>query len=520
MGSYATDSKYVHADQLRTGFAAAMSAMYRSEVPLYGDLINIVRDVNAATLQKQQGCDVSATSAAIRTSSERLTLERHGAIRLGTPFELQTVKRIFGVLGMRPVGYYDLSVAGLPMHATCFRPRDVSSLDRNPFRVFTTLLRPELLASEDARMLSLTLLGERKIFTDKLLELLDTAEAQQGNLTYDQAENFVPQALLTFSWRPVAAATFSQYNLLKAEHPILADIACFQSSHINHLTPRTLDIEAVQEAMQKAGMTVKSRIEGPPLRKCPILLRQTSFLALEEAVKFPTDKGSNENETTPSAAADLVKASHKARFGEIEERGAAVTAKGRELYDKLLGESMKKAGNASPKEFDTILADTFRQYPDDWTQLRRQGLIFCEFRCVSKPVNKPTKQRREESLLDELISEGVVEASPITYEDFLPFSAAGIFQSNLKSKAGDDSSLDLKQSRSDKEGLEKAIQGQLLDADECPSCSTAKRPLQIRLVEQKKKAPPVSSARDFPCHPCVTRATKNPGHECASQNSK
>ncbi|KAH7123454.1 hypothetical protein B0J13DRAFT_455652 [Dactylonectria estremocensis] len=466
MGSYATDSKFVDADQLRTNFATAMSAMYRSEVPLYGDLINIVRDVNAATLQKRQGRDVSATSAAIRTNSERLTLERHGAIRLGTPFELQTVKRIFGVLGMSPVGYYDLSVAGLPMHATCFRPRDVSSLDRNPFRVFTTLLRPELLASEDARMLSLTLLGERKIFTDELLELLDTAEAQKGKLTHDQAENFVPQALLTFSWRPVAAATFSQYNLLKAEHPILADIACFQSSHINHLTPRTLDIEAVQEAMQKAGMAVKSRIEGPPLRKCPILLRQTSFLALEEAVKFPTDKSSNGNQPTPLADAGLVKASHKARFGEIEERGAAVTAKGRQLYDNLLGESMKKAENASPKEFDTILAETFKQYPDDWTQLRKQGLIFCEFRCVNKPASKPIKQRGEESLLDELVSKGVIEASPITYEDFLPFSAAGIFQSNLKSTAGDDSSLDLKQSRSNKEGLEKAIQGQLLDADE------------------------------------------------------
>ncbi|KAH6871321.1 hypothetical protein B0T10DRAFT_553417 [Thelonectria olida] len=36
---------------------------------------------------------------------------------------------------------------------------------------------------------------------------------------------------------------------------------------------------------------------------------------------------------------------------------------------------------------------------------------------------------------------------------------------------------------------------------------------------QKKKAPPIGSARDFPCRPCVTRATKNPGHECASQDN-
>ncbi len=37
-------------------------------------------------------------------------------------------------------------------------------------------------------------------------------------------------------------------------------------------------------------------------------------------------------------------------------------------------------------------------------------------------------------LLEELIAAGLVLAEPITYEDFLPVSAAGIFQSNL----GDD----------------------------------------------------------------------------------
>ncbi|SJN14502.1 hypothetical protein CZ787_15465 [Halomonas citrativorans] len=33
--------------------------------------------------------------------------------------------------------------------------------------------------------------------------------------------------------------------------------------------------------------------------------------------------------------------------------------------------------------------------------------------------------------IDALIAKGLVEAQPITYEDFLPVSAAGIFQSNL-----------------------------------------------------------------------------------------
>lgn len=54
------------------------------------------------------------------------------------------------------------------------------------------------------------------------------------------------------------------------------------------------------------------------------------------------------------------------------------------------------------------------------------------------------------------------------------------------------------------------------------SCSTAKRPLLIHLFKQKKetqkKAPPIGSARDFPCRPCVTRATKSPGHDTAERD--
>ncbi|KAH7110445.1 hypothetical protein EDB81DRAFT_672056 [Dactylonectria macrodidyma] len=37
--------------------------------------------------------------------------------------------------------------------------------------------------------------------------------------------------------------------------------------------------------------------------------------------------------------------------------------------------------------------------------------------------------------------------------------------------------------------------------------------------KQTKKAPPRGSVRHFPCRQCVTRATKAPGHECASQDN-
>lgn len=480
-GQPGPDAAYVDADTLRATFALAMSAMYKSEVPLYGDLIQIVQKVNQdAQSRKLQGLEGSITMEA---SLERLTLERHGAIRLGTPKELHTVRRIFALLGMHPVGYYDLSVAGLPMHATCFRPTSSESLERNPFRVFTTLLRPELIKSGTARSIALELLERRSIFSDSLIDLLITAEnTQESRLTPEQGERFIAEALRTFSWQPLAAATHEEYALLRSEHPILADIACFRSSHINHLTPRALDITAAQEAMLAAGMAVKSRIEGPPPRKCPVLLRQTSFLALQEGIRFAAAGGD-----------EFVDGFHKARFGEIEERGAAVTPAGRKLYDELLVETINTARergqDTDPVAVDRILDDAFGKYPDNWDQLRRQGLVFFEYKCTDDARDKIESLADlgdidSLSLLDRLVSEGVLTALPITYEDFLPFSAAGIFQSNLQpaSSSGDPALVKEDVAEPDQEGYEKALQCRVLDANDL--CEQAQRRSLERCAEE------------------------------------
>lgn len=449
------EARFVHPDDLRTTFALALSQMYRNEVPLYGDLIRIVQGVNAKVLSNPEGASKSVDSL------ERLTLERHGAIRLGTPEELRTVRRIFALLGMQAVGYYDLYVAGLPMHATCFRPTSTSSLARNPFRVFTTLLRPELVRSDKARELASQLLARRRIFTQELIETLEIAESQDSLLQPRQAEVFIREALKTFSWQPIAAATHTEYQVLKAEHPILADIACFQTAHINHLTPRTLDITAAQTAMAQAGMAVKDRIEGPPPRDCPILLRQTSFLALEESIQF---KCREENDQ------ELVDGSHKARFGEIEERGAAVTPAGRVLYDQLLHDAMADADGLTPEAVDSIIVKTFQRYPDSWKELRKQGLVYSEYRCTGKPFNSATVKdgASDPEIIEKLIDEGVIEAVPITYEDFLPFSAAGIFQSNLQtSKSGKGTvEQDVRRPTPDQAGLEQALGCAVLDSDD------------------------------------------------------
>ncbi|KAF6794276.1 hypothetical protein CMUS01_16013 [Colletotrichum musicola] len=453
MGSTSADSAWVDPDELRTSFTLAMSTMYRSEVPLYGDLVRIVAQINCSEISSALDPKVLAMRFG-DVEPSRLELERHGAIRLGTAQELRTIRRLFALIGLYPVGYYDLSKAGLPMHATCFRPVTGASLRRNPFRVFTSVLRPELLKNGKARDVATRLLSKRNIFSDRLLQLLDLGDEQGGRLMVPQGRELVQEAIKTFGWRETSAASREDYEQLKAEHPILADVACFQSAHINHLTPRTLDITTAQEEMQKNGLRVKDRIEGPPPRKCPILLRQTSFLAIEESIKF---LGEEDDEAGPQT-----KGTHKARFGEIEERGAAVTKAGRELYDQLFDEIVASESQRRERlgqdEYYDLVSRVFKQYPDDWRELRRRGLLYYTLEPTSKAQHaRPTGSS---TTLETLLDDGVVEAFPITYEDFLPLSAAGIFQSNLDSEA-----MPYATATSDPEGLEKALGVPINDPD-------------------------------------------------------
>lgn len=425
----------VDKDDLRNTFALAMSAMYKAEVPLYGDLVRIVKDVN-------QACKAETPL------EERLDLERHGAIRLGTPYELRTIRRIFALIGLHPVDYYDLSVAGLPMHATAFRPVDPEALSKNPFRVFTTLLRPELLRPEP-RELALSLLIRRNIFSDELTKLIGVGE-DQGGFYPHQAENFILEAMKTFKWHSVAAATLDDYQKLGAEHPILADITCFNSAHINHLTPRTLDIDRAETQMKAEGLAIKSRIEGPPARKSPILLRQTSFLALREQTSFHVRGSTN-----------LEPGSHKARFGEIEERGAALTTKGRKLYNSLLTEALEALTSAETDAEDSF-NQIFDRFPDHWETMLRRGLVFFECRCTSKAREGAFSGSSSRVPLSKLVEGGIVRTVPITYEDFLPFSAAGIFRSNLYSSSEENSCGF--EPFEDRQGLEAALGCQIADS--------------------------------------------------------
>lgn len=403
----------VSPNQIRADFSAAMSEMYRKEVPAYGTLVEIVETVNADVLDR----DDNALALTPGEDTNRISAERHGAIRLGTAEELAMMGRVFAVMGMEPVGYYDLSVASVPVHSTAFRPIGRDALAENPFRVFTSLLRLELIEDDALRDKAAATLARRQIFTDGAVALTEKAEAE-GGLNTEDAARFVAEVLETFRWHPEACVDDATFAELIGAHRLIADVVSFKGPHINHLTPRTLDIDAAQAQMVAKGLPAKAIVEGPPRRDCPILLRQTAFKALNEAIRFPVDGGWEEGQ-------------HTARFGEIEQRGVALTPKGRALYDSLLAEVradiLPAADGSNAEDYVARLEQGFAAFPDTWRELHDRDLAYFKY-----GIGRGAATGED---VDALLDAGALTISPIIYEDFLPVSAAGIFQSNLGDEA-------------------------------------------------------------------------------------
>ncbi|MBS0054661.1 VOC family protein [Yersinia sp. Marseille-Q3913] len=412
---------FIHPDEIRARFSRAMSDMYQAEVPLYGSLLQLVADTNKQTINQQP-----ALARQLRQTGEieRLSMERHGAIRVGTATELAMLRRLFAVMGMEAVGYYDLAPAGVPVHSTAFRAVHEASLQICPFRIFTSLLRLELIEQPELRQRAADILAKRSIFTSRAIELIIQSETA-GGLTSSEADDFTTQSLETFRWHNQATVSAEVYQQLHDQHRLLADVVAFKGPHINHLTPRTLNIDAVQLAMPQHNITPKAVIEGPPPRNCPILLRQTSFKALEEKIAFVSTDG------------QVIQGYHTARFGEIEQRGAALTAKGRSLYDRLLQAAQDQlqvpANEKNAAQYMTILSEQFSQFPDNYQAMRAEKLAFFRYFPTEKSRSVPTESIQSLTL-DELIDAEIIQYEPLVYEDFLPVSAAGIFQSNLGDK--------------------------------------------------------------------------------------
>ncbi|HYZ69644.1 MAG TPA: DUF1338 family protein [Mycobacterium sp.] len=357
--------------QLRAELATALSQMYATEVPAYTTLVEVSTQVNRAVCSDER-----------LGSLARVTAERHGAIRVGNARELADAADLFAAFGMYPVGFYDLRDAAspVPVVSTAFRPIDSNELAYNPFRVFTSML-----ATADARFFSPELRARVERFLEKrqLFDPALVAEARRiaadGGAQERRADQFVAAAVSAFalSKEPIDRGWYDELTTVSA---VAADIAGVRSTHINHLTPRVLDIDELYRRMTERGIAMIDAIQGPPACSGPdVLLRQTSFRALSEPRRFREADG-----TVRDGPLHV-------RFGEVEARGVALTPKGRQRFD---------AAMATPDP-----AAVWGEYfPATDEEMAADGLAYYRGGDPSKPV---------------------------VYEDFLPASAAGIFRSNL-----------------------------------------------------------------------------------------
>lgn len=407
--------------ELRAAFARSLSEMYGQEVPAYTTLVEVAAEVNADVLRRDG-------DAAQRLGSiDRVTAERHGAIRVGTPGELRQVGQIFAALGMHPVGFYDLrdaAASSVPVVSTAFRPIDAEELARNPFRVFTSVL-----VTDDRRFFDAELteqleafLARRRLFPPELLVLAERAEAEAG-LSTEDARRFLELATAAFelSAEPVDRSWYARLEQISG---VAADIGGVTSTHINHLTPRVLDIDELYRRMSARAIAMIDEIQGPPRRDGPeVLLRQTSFRALSEPRRFREPDG-----TVSSGAL-------RVRFGEVEARGIALTPAGRARYDAAMAET-DRALAEDPSLTRPAAAQVVwpRYFPRSEAELARQDLAFFTYHAKNRAEDPPRN-------LPDLLEGGWVTAEPIVYEDFLPRSAAGIFQSNLSDEGTKDTSL-------------------------------------------------------------------------------
>jgi uncharacterized glyoxalase superfamily metalloenzyme YdcJ len=363
--------------------------MYGAEVPAYTTLVEVAAEVNRDYVVNHPGAERLG-------SIDRVTAERHGAIRVGSTRELAEVADLFAAFGMYPVGFYDLRMAAtpIPVVSTAFRPIDADELARNPFRVFTSTL-----ATADTRFFGPELrarvegfLERRELFDP---ELIATARriAADGGATLELAAWFVDAAVAAFalSREPIDRSWYEELTRVSA---VAADIAGVGSTHINHVTPRVLDIDELYQQMTARGITMIDAIQGPPRWTGPqVLLRQTSFRALAESRRFREPDGSVTHGTL------------RVRFGEVEARGVALTPKGRNRYDAAMAAADEIATTEVP--WQQAAESVWPQYfPATDAELAADELAYYRDGDPSRPI---------------------------VYEDFLPRSAAGIFRSNLDS---------------------------------------------------------------------------------------
>lgn len=387
-GAYADKVKMQHR------LFGELSAMFAREVPMYDRALVINRVCNTLVCDAikvlHQGFEVSEEQI------ERTSGERHGAIRIGRPDEYRWIGRFFAQFAMEPHNFYDMTDVGSksqPIIATAFRS------GVNPeHRVFSSVLMTDYFAPETRARIE-ALVGQRQVFSELARELIEKGE-RQGGLDWADADRLIAEGTgRIFKWTGKARDHALYKELCDGGFKIAADIACFESHHLNHLTPNTFCMDLYTSAMkfclgemdeahfrmramraigrlrtfadkhsvrlsfrhlsteEIAGFTPGTLSDGDlnamvdrlvaRLGEADVRLSEVKHAGFKDFTEGPSEdtpvllrqdayKALTEPVTFTNPDGATVQTTHTARFGEIEQRFYATTPKGRELYDRCL----------------------------------------------------------------------------------------------------------------------------------------------------------------------------------------
>lgn len=460
---------------------AELSRMFGKEVPLYDKSLAVNFRCNQAIVHL-----LSSGFSGFAVSDDELlatSRERHGAIRIGRKDEFRWITRYFACFGMKPHNYYDMTKIGeksQPVTATAFR-----STINPENRIFASLLRTDYFDPEIADRID-RLLSSRQVFSDRACALVERCE-EQGGLDSEDARQLINEGTSRiFEWTGEARGRDLYEELCAEGFKIAADIACFSSHHLNHLTPNTLCIDLYSDAMkwrlgtfdraeflERAERTLAfldemadidwlllhfrrlsheevesfERSPVPESRRQQILTTLVAELDIDDLdlTRLPHNGYKDRTEGPDAGTQVLLRqdayraltepicfideeppfdSSHTARFGEIEERFYAVTPKGRSLYDACLAARTSDAQMPSSDD-----SNPFNQFPRTLPEMFEMGLVHATFE--PSPDLNNGQMSIDSSDVIQLMKQGVLRFRGMRYEDFLPISAAGIFASNL-----------------------------------------------------------------------------------------
>jgi uncharacterized glyoxalase superfamily metalloenzyme YdcJ len=400
---------------------AELSRMFGREVPLYDKslLVNKVCNQTIATLLAARYCGFQLTEAQL----EKTSGERHGAIRIGKPSEYRCVAGFFAAFGLEPHNYYDMTNLGgksQPIVATAFR-----SPVHPEHRVFCSLLMTDYFGPQTRERIE-TLLAPREVFSPRAQELIRKNQAQ-GGLNWDEARELIAEGVSRiFKWTGQARDYQLYQDLSAAGFKIAADIACFNSHHLNHLTPNTLWMDLYTTAMKfclgeldelalvtRAERALHSLLGSASrdylklhfkhlswaeiesfeerdvsgreiatgvtelsqrLQRADLALQQLNHAGFKDFTEGPAEdtpvllrqdsyKALTEPVQFQQSDGSVVAAKHTARFGEIEQRFYATTPKGRALYDECLA-----AADAMKQARPDLIKTDFSAYQAAYAQ--------------------------------------------------------------------------------------------------------------------------------------------------------